>query len=121
MKAQPSKGTASGAINRIPVYPRVTASPDDIAEFCRRWRVVELSLFGSVLRDDFTSDSDIDVMVKFEPDSVPGIRFVSMASELSLLLGRPVDVVTRSAVERSPNYIRRKEILGSAEVVYAER
>ena len=98
---------------------RITASADDIADFCQRWRIAELSLFGSVLRDDFGKESDIDVLVKFEPHGEPGIRFVSMASELSLLLGRPVDVLTRSAVERSPNYIRRQAILGSAEVVYA--
>ena len=80
-----------------------------------------MSLFGSVLRDDFDLESDIDVLVEFEPGGVPGIQFVSMASELSQLLGRPVDVLTRSAVERSPNHIRRKGILESAEVIYAAR
>ena len=118
---QRSKGTIDRASNKDWVSPRITASPDAIADFCRRWRVAKLSLFGSVLRDDFERESDIDVLVEFEPGGVPGIRFVSMASELSLLLGRPVDVLTRSAVERSPNHIRRKEILESAEVVYAAR
>ncbi len=118
---QPSGGTVERARSRVRVPPRIAASPDDIADFCRRWRIAELSLFGSVLRDDFGRESDIDVLVEFEPGGVPGIRFVSMASELSLLLGRPVDVLTRSAVERSPNHIRRKEILESAEVVYAAR
>ena len=101
--------------------PRITASPDTVAEFCQRWQVAELSVFGSVLRDDFNRESDIDVLVEFEPGCVPGIQFVSMASELSHLLGRPVDVLTRSAVERSPNYIRRRRILESAEVIYAAR
>lgn len=95
------------------------ASPEAIADFCKRWQVAELSLFGSVLRDDFGRGSDIDILVEFEPGGAPGLQFVSMVSELSRLLGRPVDVVTRSAVERSPNYIRRKEILKSAEVIYA--
>ena len=80
-----------------------------------------MSLFGSVLRDDFDPESDIDVLVEFEPGGVPGIQFVSMASELSHLLDRPVDVLTRSAIERSPNHIRRKGILESAEVIYAAR
>ena len=80
-----------------------------------------MSLFGSVLRDDFDPESDIDVLVEFEPGGVPGIQFVSMASELSHLLGRPVDVLTRSAIERSSNHIRRKGILESAEVIYAAR
>ena len=100
---------------------RITASPDAIAEFCKQWQIVELAMFGSVLGDDFNHESDIDVLVEFEPGCVPGIQFVSMASELSRLLGRSVDVLTRSAVERSPNYIRRREILESAEVIYAAR
>ena len=100
---------------------RIETSPDAVAAFCQRWHVAELALFGSVLRDDFGPGSDIDVLVRFETGAVPGLRFVSMASELSHLFGRPVDVMTRSALERSPNYIRRKEILESAEVIYAGR
>ncbi len=100
---------------------RITASRHSITEFCKRWHVQKMALFGSVLRDDFDRESDIDVLVEFKPDGVPGLRFVSMASELSTLLGRPVDVLTRSAIERSPNHIRRKAILESAEVIYAER
>ncbi len=107
--------------NRGWLFSRITASPDAIAEFCKRWQIAELAMFGSVLGDDFNRESDIDVLVEFEPGCVPGIQFVSMASELSRLLGRPVDVLTRSAVERSPNYIRRREILKSAEVIYAAR
>ena len=92
-----------------------------LCKFCRRWQVAKMSLFGSVLRDDFDHSSDINVLVEFEPGGVPGLQFVSMASELSHLLGRPVDVMTRSAVERSPNHIRRKAILDSAEIIYAAR
>ena len=100
---------------------RIAAPPEAVASFCRRWRISELALFGSVLRDDFGPDSDIDVMVEFEPGGVPGLRFVSMVAELSGLFGRPVDVLTRSAVERSPNYVRRNRIFESAEIVYAAR
>ena len=118
---QSSKAAAESTLNSDQLCLRIAASPDAIAEFCDRWNVTELSLFGSVLRDDFVRESDIDVLVEFEPGSVPGIEFVSMASELSRLLGRPVDVVTRPAVERSPNYIRRNEILDSAQVIYAAK
>lgn len=92
-----------------------------IANFCRRWNIATMSLFGSVLREDYDDESDIDVLVEFEPDGVPGIEFVAMASELSIVLGRPVDIVTHSAVERCDNYILRKEILETAKVIYATR
>lgn len=118
---QPSRAAGQSTKHSDQLSLRIAASPDAIAEFCDRWKVAELSLFGSVLRDDFVRESDIDVLVEFEPGGVPGIEFVSMASELSRLLGRPVDVVTRPAVERSPNYIRRKEILDSAQVIFAAR
>ena len=116
-----SEGAVESFRGRDRLSRRIEASPDAIADFCERWHVAELSLFGSVLRDDFRHESDIDVLVEFEPDGVPGIRFASMASELSSLLGRPVDVLTRSAVERSPNYLRRQEILETAKVIYAAR
>ena len=119
--SQLSKATVGSPWNRDQLYSRIMASPEAIADFCRRWHVAELALFGSVLRDDFGRDSDINVLVEFEPGRVPGFQFVGMVSELSGLLGRPVDLLTRPAIERSPNYIRRKAILESAEVIYAER
>ena len=100
---------------------RIAVPADRIAAFCERWQVTELSLFGSVLRDDFGPGSDVDVLVEFSPGRTPGLGFVTMAAELSELLGRHVDVVTRPSLERSPNHIRRKAILDSAEVVYAAR
>ncbi len=116
---EPLETTADNSGNEGLLNARIATSPDAVAAFCKRWYITELALFGSVLRGDFHEDSDIDVLIEFETGSLPGIRFVSMATELSQLFGRPVDVLTRSAVERSPNYIRRKEILGSAEVIYA--
>ena len=93
---------------------------EDIADFCQRWKVVELALFGSVLRDDFRPDSDVDMLVKFAPDAGHTLfDLVRMQDELSALLERQVDLVTRDAIETSRNYLRRKLILGSAEVVYA--
>lgn len=118
---RPSESSVVSAPNADRLSPRILASRESIAEFCERWQVREIAVFGSVLRDDFGRESDIDVLVEFEPDGVPGLRFVSMESELSRLLGRPVDVLTRSAIERSPNHIRRREILESAAVIYAAR
>lgn len=94
--------------------------PDlEIEELCRRWRVAELALFGSVLRDDFRLDSDVDVLVTFEPGAHWSLfDMVRMQKELESVLGRKVDLVERKAVEQSENYIRRKRILGSLVPVY---
>ena len=87
-----------------------------IEEFCRKWKITEFSFFGSVLRDDFRPDSDVDVLVDFEPEADWGLfDLVHMETELRDLLGRDVDLVERAAVEQSPNYIRRKHILASLE------
>lgn len=97
----------------------VKVSMERISEFCKKWKVKEFALFGSVLRDDFKPDSDIDVLVDFEQDSGRTLfDLVDMIDELKNIFGRDVDLLTRKAVERSRNYIRRKEILSSAEVVY---
>ncbi len=93
---------------------------DRIAAFCRKWNVSELALFGSVLRDDFRPDSDVDVLVTFTPGSrVSLFDFPEMQDELSEIFGRPVDLLTRRGVEESRNPYRRRSILDSAQVVYA--
>ena len=85
-----------------------------IVEFCRRHRIRRLSLFGSVLRDDFTPDSDVDVLVEFEPDERVGLRFFRIERELSDILGRKADLNTPGFL--SPYF--RDEVLAEAEVVY---
>jgi len=93
---------------------------EQIAEFCDRWQVTEFSLFGSALRDDFHADSDVDVMVQFHPEAHPTFRTLdNMEAELRVLFGREVDVITRQGIETSLNYLRRRAILSSAQVVYA--
>jgi len=95
---------------------------ENIAEFCKKWKIVELSLFGSVLRDDFRPDSDVDVLVTFAPEARYSLfDIVHMQDELKEILGRNVDLVERKAVERSENYIRRKHILSSVENIYVAR
>jgi len=101
---------------------RITIDREGIADFCRRWKIVELSLFGSVLRDDFRPDSDIDVLVSFASDAEWSLfDHVAMEDELTAMIGRKVDLLSRRAIERSENWIRRKAILGSAEAVYVAR
>jgi predicted nucleotidyltransferase len=100
--------------------PRIDIPHDKIAAFCRKWRILRFALFGSVLTDDFRPDSDIDVLVKFEPDH-PWSLFdhVRMQDELSEILGRRVDLVSQAGLERSENYIRKKAILDSIHVIHA--
>jgi len=93
-----------------------------LGEFCRKWKITDLALFGSVLREGFRPDSDIDVLVSFEPSARWSLMdVVEMQDELETVLGRKVDLVERRAVERSENYIRRPHILESAEPVYVAR
>jgi len=87
-----------------------------IAQFCRKHRIRRLSLFGSVLRDDFRSDSDVDVLVEFEPAHVPGLAFFDMETELSEILGRKVDLNTPGFL--SPYF--RDQVMAEAEVQYAQ-
>ena len=102
--------------------PHVELPKDKIEAFCHTWKVVELALFGSVLRDDFGPDSDVDVLVTFADDARWGLLdHARMERELAAIIGRDVDLVTRSAVERSPNWIRRREILDGARSLYAAR
>ena len=94
----------------------------EIDAFCRRWRISELALFGSVLRPDFGPQSDIDALVTFAPDARWSLLdHIQMEEELGSILGRKVDLVSKRAVERSENWIRRQEILQTAQVVYAAR
>jgi uncharacterized protein len=99
---------------------RISVDNAKIAEFCGKWKITEFALFGSVLRDDFTPDSDVDVLVTFAPDAGHGLfDLLHMQEEITQILGREVDLVSRAGIERSPNYIRRKAILSSTEIVYA--
>jgi len=101
---------------------QITVDREKIAEFCRRWKITELSLFGSVLRDDFRPDSDVDVLVTFAPDAQWSLfDAVEMEQELSTIFGRKVDLISRRPVERSENWIRRKAILSTAEPFYVAR
>ena len=93
---------------------------EEIATFCKKWQICEFALFGSVLRDDFNLDSDIDVLVTFSEAARHTLfDLVHMEYELKQILGREVDIVSRRGIEASRNRIRRDTILRSAEAIYA--
>ena len=99
---------------------RIDIQSDKVTAFCKRWQIVELALFGSVLRDDFGPNSDVDVLVRFDPRARHTLfDLAQIQDDLSVLIGRKVDLIERVTVEQSPNYIRRKAILQSAETIYA--
>jgi len=96
---------------------QVQIEPARIATFCQKWKIIEFSLFGSVLRDDFRPDSDVDVLVTFDPDSTWDLfDVVEMQEELREMFGREVDLVEKGAIR---NPFRRHAILSTKEVFYA--
>lgn len=94
---------------------RIRYDPEAVAEFCRRHHIRKLSFFGSVIRDDFTPTSDVDVLVEFEAGKTPGLAYFALADELAKIIGRRVDLNT--AEELSRYY--RDEVLREAQTVYA--
>ncbi|MCB0155206.1 MAG: nucleotidyltransferase family protein [Anaerolineae bacterium] len=99
--------------------PNFQLTSAQLAEFCKKWQVAEFALFGSVWRDDFSPQSDIDVLVTFEPEAKQSLfDLVHMRHELSQMLGRPVDILTKKSVEQNHNWLRKREILESAQVIY---
>lgn len=93
---------------------------EQVRDFCLRWKIREFALFGSVLRNDFNAHSDIDVLVDFSPSaSWSLIDHMNMETELEKLLGRKVEIISKRAIARSDNWIRRHNILDSAKVIYA--
>ena len=98
---------------------RIAIPADGIAAFCKRWQVTEMALFGSVLRDDFGPESDIDVLVAFEDGARHTLfNMVEMEEELKAIFGREVDLTERVGIERSRNHLRRNAILQSVETIY---
>lgn len=109
-------------INTDLLYQRLGITPAQLLAFCQKSRIIELALFGSILRDDFQSDSDVDVLVTFAPEAkVSLLQFIGMEQDLEDLLHRKVDLVQKSAVEKDYNCIRRRAILESYQVLYGAR
>ncbi len=98
----------------------IELSMEKIVEFCDRWQVTEFALFGSILRDDFCPDSDIDVLITFSPNAKRSLsETLQMQDELRAIFDRKVDLIVKAAIERSENWLRRKNILESAQTIYA--
>lgn len=110
-------GTADPAVaDALPGQARIGFHPAKIAELCRRHHIRRLSLFGSVLRDDFRPDSDVDVLVEFEREKTPGFGIIGIERELSEIFGgRRVDLVTKNALHR----LIRDRVLAAAQELYA--
>ena len=93
---------------------------EQIQAFCQKWQITEFALFGSILREDFGSDSDIDVLLTFSPTAKRGLtETLQMRDELQAIFGRKVDLIVKAAIKRSENWLRRKNILESAQIIYA--
>jgi hypothetical protein len=93
-----------------------------IAQVCQQWGILELGVFGSVLREDFRLDSDIDFLLTFKPNVPQGLMtLVEVKNVLEQLTGRSIDLVLRQSVEQSDNWIRRQEILNTVQVLYGSR
>ena len=104
------------------VSKEIPIPKERLDEFCRRWKIAELRVFGSALRKDFRPESDLDLLVKFFPDADWSLLdHVAMEEELTGIVGRKVDLVSQRAIERSSNWIRRKAILESAEPYFVSR
>lgn len=118
-KCRPAPSLFCCCLNGDRMMTRVHVDTGQITTFCRRWKIAELALFGSVLREDFRPDSDVDVLVSFSPEACHTLfDLVRMQDELKQMLGRNVHIVSRSGIEASRNYLRKHEILNSAQVVY---
>ena len=91
-----------------------------VREFCRKWKIVRFELFGSALRDDFDENSDVDVLVTFAKEARWKFHDeLVMERELAAMFRRPADLIERRIIEQSPNWVRRRNILGTAQAVYA--
>lgn len=113
------------AIETMPVNtikeppPNFPLAKQEVVKFCQKWQVTEFALFGSILRDDFSAASDVDILVTFDSQAKQSLfDLIQIRAELKQLLGRKVDVLTRKSVEQSHNWLRKQNILNSIRVIY---
>jgi predicted nucleotidyltransferase len=98
----------------------ISIQEEKLREICKRFLIHELALFGSALREDFNENSDIDLLVEFTPESgISLFDIIDLKDEFENLFGREVDIVSKNAIKRSNNYIRKKAILENYKVIYA--
>lgn len=108
--------------SNIDIEKRLNIKANQLGEICQKWQIIELALFGSVLREDFKIDSDIDILVTFaESAKITFFDLDTIEHQFSLLFHRPVDIVTKRAIEQSHNWIRRQNILDNAQIIYEQK
>lgn len=101
---------------------RLGMSSNEVSTFCQRWGISTMALFGSILRDDFTEESDIDILLTFKPDVRQGLlTLAKIKHELEEQLHRSVDITIKESIETSENWIRRREIVATAQTIYEQR
>ena len=105
----------------FPSQSAISLPRKQIVEFCQKWKIEQFYLFGSVLRNDFRVNSDVDVMVQFAVGARWGFEIVEMKQELEKIFKRKVDLLTKKSIEQSDNWIRKQEILATAQLIYVKR
>jgi len=104
------------------IQSRLGLSGQEISTFCQHWGITKMALFGSILRDDFREDSDIDLLLTFAPDARQGLlTLAKIKHQLESRLNRPVDLASEASIAASDNWIRRQEILSTVQTIYEQR
>lgn len=104
------------------VQQRLGLSTEEIVQFCQQWNIMEFALFGSVLSNQFHPNSDIDILIRFAPNTRQGLlTLAKIKHALEAQIGRKVDIVLKESIENSENWIRRNDILKSAQIIYDQR
>jgi predicted nucleotidyltransferase len=107
-----------------PIYQRLNLTPEQLANFCQQHHILELSLFGSILREDFRLDSDIDMLVIFDHKANPNLSLMDLVGieyQLEDMVKRKVDLIEKRSIIDSDNWIRRNNILNTAQIIYESR
>lgn len=104
------------------IQSRLGLSSQEVATFCQQWGITKMALFGSILRDEFRADSDIDLLLTFAPNARQGLlTLAKIKHELESRLNRPIDLVPETSIQTSDNWIRQQEILSTAQTIYEQR
>jgi uncharacterized protein len=103
------------------IQARLGLSSQELVAFCQHWGITKMALFGSILRDDLRADSDIDFLLTFAPDARQGLlTLAKIKHKLEFRLNRSVDLLPEASVSMSDNWIRRQEILSTAQTIYEQ-
>jgi predicted nucleotidyltransferase len=103
------------------IHQKLNLPQIEITQICQQWQITKMSLFGSILRDDFNSNSDIDILIQFSPDARQGLfTLAKLKHKLEDITGRSIDIVVQESVENSNNWIRKNEILTTAQIIYEQ-